>query len=626
MSRNVRKINLGPLIIYLLLAILIFTSISRLNSSNTMEITYTELVNMLDKGQIISLEIADSGNVTAKAANGTLYTAYAPTLVVDEAYTRSLVKDGVRIQYIESSGSSWWMSILIYLAPIAIMIVFWLWIFRSMGNRSGGGGPGMRFTKSPAKKYDPQKDKITFKNVAGIEEAKEELQDIVSFLKDPKSFNNLGARMPKGVLLVGQPGTGKTLAARAVAGEAQVPFFYISGSDFVELFVGVGASRVRELFTQAKAESPAIIFIDEIDAVGRQRGAGLGGGHDEREQTLNSLLVEMDGFDPSAGIIVMAATNRPDILDKALLRPGRFDKKITIDVPDLKGREEILKIHFRGKKIAKDLDLEVLARSTPGFVGADLENLVNEAALLAARDNREFITMDDCQEAIERVIAGPARKSRKLSEKEKKIVTYHELGHAILGYLLPNSDPVHKITIVPRGNAALGYTLQLPLKEKYLMSEDELRDRIVTLLGGRAAEEIIFDEITSGAGNDLKQSTELAKKMIMQLGMSKKIGPISWGEEEGEVFLGRELTKMKNYSQETAKEIDSEIKSFILSSYEKAKKILTKNKERLKLLAIYLYNIETLDGKEFKELMKKDIEDLKNFVLNNDDVEIKELV
>jgi cell division protease FtsH len=484
----------------------------------------------------------------------------------------------------------------------------------------------MKFTKSPAKKYDPQKDKITFKDVAGIEEAKEELEDIVSFLKDPKSFNNLGARMPKGVLLVGQPGTGKTLAARAVAGEAQVPFFYISGSDFVELFVGVGASRVRELFNQAKAENPAIIFIDEIDAVGRQRGAGLGGGHDEREQTLNSLLVEMDGFDPSAGIIVMAATNRPDILDKALLRPGRFDKKITIDAPDLKGREEILKIHFRGKKIAKDLDLEVLARSTPGFVGADLENLVNEAALLAARDNREFITMDDCQEAIERVIAGPARKSRKLSEKEKKIVTYHELGHAILGYLLPNSDPVHKITIVPRGNAALGYTLQLPLKEKYLMSEDELRDRIVTLLGGRAAEEIIFDEITSGAGNDLKQSTELAKKMIMQLGMSKKIGPISWGEEEGEVFLGRELTKMKNYSQETAKEIDSEIKSFILSSYEKAKKILTENKERLKLLAIYLYNIETLDGKVFKELMKKDIEDLRNFILNNDDVEIKELV
>jgi cell division protease FtsH len=494
-----------------------------------------------------------------------------------------------------------------------------------MGN-NGGGGPGMKFTKSPAKKYDPQKDKITFKDVAGIEEAKEELEDIVSFLKDPKSFNNLGARMPKGILLVGRPGTGKTLAARAVAGEAQVPFFYISGSDFVELFVGVGASRVRELFNQAKAESPAIIFIDEIDAVGRQRGAGLGGGHDEREQTLNSLLVEMDGFDPSAGIVVMAATNRPDILDKALLRPGRFDKKITIDTPDLKGREEILKIHFKGKKIAKDLDLEVLARSTPGFVGADLENLVNEAALLAARDRREFITMDDCQEAIERVIAGPARKSRKLSEKEKKIVTYHELGHAILGYLLPNSDPIHKITIVPRGNAALGYTLQLPLEEKYLMSEDELKDRIVTLLGGRAAEEIIFNEITSGAGNDLKKSTEMAKKMIMQLGMSKKIGPISWGEEEGEVFLGRELTKMKNYSQETAKEIDSEIKSFILTSYKKAKDILNENKERLKLLAIYLYNIETIDGKQFKELMKKDLEDLRNFVLNNDDVEIKELV
>lgn len=625
MSKKNQRINLGPLIIYLLLAILIFTSISRLSNSNIMEITYTELVTMLDKGQIISLEIADSGNVIAKAANGTSYKAYAPTLVLDETYTRALVKDGIRIKYVESSGSSWWISILIYLAPIAIMIIFWLWIFRSMGN-GGGAGPGMKFTKSPAKKYDPQKDRITFKNVAGIEEAKEELEDIVAFLKDPKGFNTLGARMPKGILLVGQPGTGKTLAARAVAGEAQVPFFYISGSDFVELFVGVGASRVRELFNQAKAESPAIIFIDEIDAVGRQRGAGLGGGHDEREQTLNSLLVEMDGFDQSAGIVVMAATNRPDILDKALLRPGRFDKKITIDTPDLKGREEILKIHFKGKKIAKDIDLEVLARATPGFVGADLENLVNEAALLAARDQREFITMDDCQEAIERVIAGPARKSRKLSEKEKKIVTFHELGHAMLGYLLPNSDPVHKITIVPRGQAALGYTLQLPLEEKYLMSEDELKDRIVTLLGGRAAEEIIFDEITSGAGNDLEKSTEIAKKMIMQLGMSKKIGPICWGEEEGEVFLGRELTKMKNYSQETAKEIDSEIKNLILNSYEKAKKILKENKERLKLLAIYLYNIETIDGKEFKELMKKDIEDLKNFVLNNDDVQIRELV
>jgi len=624
MSRKVRRINIGPLIIYLLLAILIFTSLSRMNSSNAQEISYTELVNMLDKGQIISLEINDSGHVTAKAGNGNLFKAYAPTMVVDESYTRSLVKDGIRITYVQSSGSSWWMSILLYIAPIAIMILFWLWIFKGMGNR-GGGAPGMKFTKSPAKKYDPQKDKITFKDVAGIEEAKEELEDIVSFLKNPKSFNTLGARMPKGILLVGQPGTGKTLAARAVAGEAQVPFFYISGSDFVELFVGVGASRVRELFNQAKAESPAIIFVDEIDAVGRQRGAGLGGGHDEREQTLNSLLVEMDGFDPSSGIIVMAATNRPDILDKALLRPGRFDKKITIDAPDLKGREQILKIHFRGKKIAKDIDLEVLSRATPGFVGADLENLVNEAALLAARQRREYISMEDCQEAIERVIAGPERKSRKLSEKEKKIVTYHELGHAFLGYLLPNSDPVHKITIVPRGHAALGYTLQLPLEEKYLMSEDELKDRIVTLLGGRAAEEIVFNEITSGAGNDLKKATEITKKMIIQLGMSKKIGPISWADEEGEVFLGRELTKMKNYSQETAREIDSEIKSFILNSYEKAKNMLNDNKDRLELLAVYLYNKETIDGEEFKELMKKDIEDLRDFVLNNDDIEIKEL-
>ncbi|MDN5341342.1 ATP-dependent zinc metalloprotease FtsH [Oceanotoga sp. DSM 15011] len=617
------KRSLGPIFVYLILFAIIVFSISRLNAPSNKEIGYTELLKQIDKGQIIRLEIEDSGLVRAKTKTGDILQAYAPTLLQDEAYTRALVNEGIQIKYIRSTGSSWWVSLLIYMAPILIMILFWVWLFKGVGSRGGGGAPGMNFKKSPARKFDPKKAKIGFKDVAGIDEAREELEDIVTFLKNPQEFNTLGARMPKGVLLVGQPGTGKTLIARAVAGEAGVPFFYISGSDFVELFVGVGASRVREMFNQAKAEAPAIIFIDEIDAVGRQRGAGLGGGHDEREQTLNSLLVEMDGFDPKAGIIVMAATNRPDILDKALLRPGRFDKKVVIDAPDLKGREEILKVHMKGKKISKDVDPEVLARGTPGFVGADLENLINESALLAARNKREFITMEDCSEAIERVIAGPERRSRKLSDKEKKIVTYHELGHAMLGYLLPNSDPVHKITIVPRGHAALGYTLQLPLEEKFLMSEEELKDRIITLLGGRASEDIIFNEITSGAGNDLKRATEIVKKMVTQLGMSKKIGPIAWGEEEGEVFLGRELTKMKNYSQDTAKEIDNEIKNLIIESYERAKNILGENKQRLDLLAAYLYGKETIDGEEFKKLMEMDIDDLNKKIIDDENIKIK---
>ncbi len=488
-----------------------------------------------------------------------------------------------------------------------------------------GGIPGGNYRKSPARKYDAKKAKITFKDVAGIDEIKDELMDIVNFLKDPKGFSSLGARIPKGILLAGPPGTGKTLVARAVAGEANVPFYFMSGSDFVELFVGVGAARVRDLFREARANSPAIVFIDELDAVGRQRGAGLGGGHDEREQTLNALLVEMDGFDPREGIVVMAATNRPDVLDKALLRPGRFDKKIYLDVPDLKAREEIIKVHLRGKRIAPDIDVKSLARSTPGFVGADIENMVNEAALLAARENRDYITNEDFQEAVERIIVGPARKSRRISEKERKVVTYHELGHAILGYLLPYSYPVHKITIVPRGQAALGYTMQLPTEDRFLVTEPELRDKVVSLLGGRAAEEIVFNEITTGASNDLKRATELVREMVTQLGMSEKIGPIAWGEEVGEIFLGRELTRMKNFSQKTAQEIDSEIKTYVLSSYEKAKKILTDNRERMDLLAIYLYNKEEISGKEFSKMMKMSLEDLKDFVMSDEEVEVKNL-
>lgn len=615
---------LGPLLIYLFLGILIFVSISQLNRTNIIEINYTDLVNLINNDLIISIQIDISGLVQVKAKNGQLFQCYAPTLVFDQTFVRALANDGIKIEYTKSGAGSWWLTILVYALPTIILMFFW---FSMLKKTTGGEGgiPGGNYRKSPARKYDAKKAKITFKDVAGIDEIKDELMDIVNFLKDPKGFSSLGARIPKGILLAGPPGTGKTLVARAVAGEANVPFYFMSGSDFVELFVGVGAARVRDLFREARANSPAIVFIDELDAVGRQRGAGLGGGHDEREQTLNALLVEMDGFDPREGIVVMAATNRPDVLDKALLRPGRFDKKIYLDVPDLKAREEIIKVHLRGKRIAPDIDVKSLARSTPGFVGADIENMVNEAALLAARENRDYITNEDFQEAVERIIVGPARKSRRISEKERKVVTYHELGHAILGYLLPYSYPVHKITIVPRGQAALGYTMQLPTEDRFLVTEPELRDKVVSLLGGRAAEEIVFNEITTGASNDLKRATELVREMVTQLGMSEKIGPIAWGEEVGEIFLGRELTRMKNFSQKTAQEIDSEIKTYVLSSYEKAKKILTDNRERMDLLAIYLYNKEEISGKEFSKMMEMSLEDLKDYVMNDEEVDVKNL-
>jgi len=601
-------------LVYIFLGIIIFYSISLLTKPNISEIRYSDFIQLVNDKKIASIDINDGGDVVIKGIDGKYYKFYGPNLLRDENISMALSNDGVKVTFSKSTSSSWWVSLLVYMFPILIMIAFWYFIFKSS---SRGGAGGMNPGKSPAKKYDMNKNKLTFSDVAGIEEAKEELMDVVKFLKDPKEFNKIGARMPKGMLLVGPPGTGKTLAARAVAGEAGVPFYFISGSDFVELFVGVGAARVRDLFNEAKKNAPGIIFIDEIDAVGRQRGAGLGGGHDEREQTLNQLLVEMDGFDPKLGIVVMAATNRPDILDKALLRPGRFDKKIVIDAPDLNGREDILKIHMRGKKMGPDIDPKVLARSTPGFVGADLENLINEAALLAARDKRGYITMEDCEEAIERVIAGPARKSRLISEKEKKIIAYHELGHAMLGYLLPNADPVHKITIVPRGHQALGYTLQLPLEDKYLMSKSEITDRIVGVLGGRAAEEIVFDEITSGAGNDLKKATEYARMMVYQLGMSEEVGPIAWGEEEGEVFLGRELSKQKNYSEETARELDREIKKIITNGYNKAKEMLTENRERLDLIAKYLLKVENLSGEEFSKIMEKSVDELRQYVENS---------
>jgi cell division protease FtsH len=607
-NKNKKKINPIIIFIYLMIGgIMIFSIFSLNNNSNQSELTYDQFLEKINNNEVTSMQVENTGNIQLKTKDGSEFELFAPRILQEREFLYGLANKGINIKFVEGIGSSWWVNVLTYLLPVAFFIFLWIMLLRPIKGQSRGLG----VSKSPAKKYDVNRPKVTFNDVAGIKEAKEELSDIVQFLKSPESFNKLGARMPKGLLLVGEPGTGKTLLARAVAGEANVPFYFISGSDFVEMFVGVGASRVRELFKEAKKEKSAIIFIDEIDAVGRARGAGLGGGNDEREQTLNSLLVEMDGFEVNSGIIVMAATNRPDILDKALLRPGRFDKKIVIDRPDLEGREDILKIHMKGKKIESNVDVHTLALRTPGFVGADLENLINEAALLAARNERKTIKMEDCEEAIERVIAGPERKSRIISDKERNIIAYHELGHAIVGHLLPNADPVHKVTIVPRGHSALGYTLQIPEEDKFLTSKSEFYDRITTMLAGRASEELFFNEITSGAGNDLKRATKLAKVMILQLGMSKKIGPIAWGEEEGEVFLGKDLAKTKNYSEDTADEVDSEIRKIINECYEKAKDKLEKNKEKVEYIAKILLKKETISGEELEDLIDKEVYQIK---------------
>lgn len=600
-NSNNRKRLLLIVLTYFVIGLIIFFIIRGMTVDTTsLTISYTEFMDLVDRGKISKVIVKDTGSLNVKTIDGQSYELFAPVVLRDAELVDKLIEKNIEVDFKQDVTSGWLYGILSYIIPFVILIFLWMLMLRPL---TGRGPQGMNFTKSPARKYDPDKEKITFNDVAGVDEAKEELEDIVRFLKNPQEFNKMGARMPKGILLVGPPGTGKTLIARAVAGEAKVPFFYISGSDFVELFVGVGAARVRDLFTQAKANAPAIIFIDEIDAVGRQRGAGLGGGHDEREQTLNQLLVEMDGFDPRVGIIVMAATNRPDILDKALLRPGRFDKKVILDMPDVKGREQILKIHMKGKPISPDVDIEVLARRTPGFSGADLENLINEAALLSARKSKKIIEMYELEEAIDRVIAGPARKSRIISEKTRKIIAYHELGHAIVGALLPNADPVHKVTIVPRGHQALGFTLQLPLEDKYLMTKDEILDRITGILGGRAAEELVFEQITSGAANDLQKATEYARIMILKFGMSERLGPIAWSAEEEEVFLGKELAKMKNYSEETANEIDNEIKRIIIESYEKAKSILRENMDKLHEIAKFLLEKETMSGEELNEML-----------------------
>ncbi len=607
MPKNYRPIgpNWKSIMLYMVILILIFFLVRSMWTVPTpvVQINFTKFWTMVNEKPTPIREVIINGNGNTKVmtASGE-YQLYAPWLLTSSDFVQEMYSKGINVKSVPAGDTSLWVNILGTLIPLALFFLLWWFLMKRMGG--GGGSQAFTFTKSPARIYDSNTKKITFKDVAGVEESKEELKSVVDFLKNPQSFNTLGARMPKGILLVGPPGTGKTLLARAVAGEADVPFYHISGSDFVELFVGVGAARVRDLFTQAKQNSPSIMFIDEIDAVGRQRGAGLGGGHDEREQTLNQLLVEMDGFDQNTAVIVMAATNRPDILDSALLRPGRFDKKILVDPPDINGREAILRIHMRGKPVDNKVDPKILARRTPGFVGADLENLVNEAALLAAQKKKKQIEFEDFEEAIDRVIAGPERKSKVVSKEERKVVAYHEIGHAIVGAVLPNADPVHKISIVPRGMHALGFTLQLPLQDKYLMTKEEILDKITGLLGGRAAEEIVFNQITTGASNDIERATKIARDMICKYGMSEVIGPIAWGEEEENVFLGKQLSRMKNYSEETASEIDAQVKTIVSQCYDHSKEILLKYRDKMDDIAKVLLEKETIEGEELNRLLK----------------------
>ncbi|MCL5047167.1 MAG: ATP-dependent zinc metalloprotease FtsH, partial [Actinobacteria bacterium] len=538
-------------------------------------IPYSQFVNEVKAGKVKEVTITEPQDVSGKYQDGTLFSTVKPAAPLDPDLKRIMEAKGITESYSTPPQTPIWTTLLTTILPVVLVIGAFFFI---MQQTQGSGNRVMQFGRSRAKLHTEDRRRVTFDDVAGIDEVKEELAEIVDFLKHPKKYLELGARIPKGVLLFGAPGTGKTLLARAVAGEAGVPFFSISGSDFVEMFVGVGASRVRDLFEQAKKNSPCIVFIDEIDAVGRQRGAGYGGGHDEREQTLNQLLVEMDGFGVNEGIIIIAATNRPDVLDPALLRPGRFDRQVVIDRPDLNGRREIYKVHARGKPLDKDVDLEVLARRTPGFTGADIQNVMNEAALLAARKRKRKVGMEDLESAIDRVVAGgPEKKNRLISEREKKIVAFHEAGHALAAKMLPNVDPVHKVSIIPRGRA-LGYVMTLPIEDRYLVTKSEILDRITHALAGRAAEEIIFNEISTGAENDLEQSTKLARRMIMEYGMSEELGPLTFGTKQDLVFLGRDIARDRNYSEEVAAAIDREVRHIITECYDKAREIIRKNR------------------------------------------------
>ena len=594
MSKFIRN-----LVFYLLIVIIGVWIYDYYNASNTPknEMSYSNFIKEVQQDEVKNVTIVDNSVIKGKLKNGAEFTTIAPR---DNKLVETLEARDVEIRAELPPQPSMLSNLLSSILPMVVIVILW---FFMMNNAQGGGSRVMSFGKSKAKLYGDGKSKVTFKDVAGADEAKQELEEVVEFLKAPQKYNQLGAKIPKGVLLYGPPGTGKTLLAKAVAGEAGVPFFSISGSDFVEMFVGVGASRVRDLFDQAKKNAPCIVFIDEIDAVGRQRGAGLGGGHDEREQTLNQLLVEMDGFGANEGIIMIAATNRPDILDPALLRPGRFDRQIVVDKPDIRGRRAILRVHTKGKPIDPSVDLGVIARQTPGFTGADLANLVNEGALLAARNNQVTITMSDLEEAAERVMMGPERKSRVITDEEKRLTAYHEGGHTLVGMLLDHTDPVHKVTIIPRGRAG-GYTLSLPTEDRYYATRSEMLDQLKVLLGGRVAEALVLHEISSGASSDLQRATELARRMTCEYGMSEVLGAVTFGHRQEQVFLGRDIGRQNDYSEKVAAQIDGEIRRFIDEAYEGTVKLLNDNMDKLHLIAQNLIERETLEGHEVEELIK----------------------
>ncbi|WP_418870782.1 ATP-dependent zinc metalloprotease FtsH [Selenomonas bovis] len=588
---------------YLLLILVVISCIDYFSMQKTtrQEVGYTQFLQEVNAGNVEKVTIVQN-TLRVTGTDGKEYTTVTPDAPnSDPGLYDKLAAKNINVTAENPPEPPWWSQMLSSILPILLLCGVW---FYMMQQTQGGGGRVMNFGKSRARMSGGDKVKVNFGDVAGADEAKQELEEVVEFLKHPKKYNDLGARIPKGVLLFGPPGTGKTLLAKAVAGEAGVPFFSISGSDFVEMFVGVGASRVRDLFEQAKKNAPCIVFIDEIDAVGRQRGAGLGGGHDEREQTLNQLLVEMDGFAANEGIIIIAATNRPDILDPALLRPGRFDRQIVVDKPDVRGRLAILKVHAKGKPIAQDADLDILARRTPGFTGADLANLVNEAALLTARRDKHQIGMTELEEAIERVMAGPERKSHIMSDEEKRLTAYHEGGHTLVGMMLEHADPVHKVTIIPRGRAG-GYTLMLPKEDRNYATRSELLDRLKVAMGGRVAEEVVLKEISTGASQDIKQASQIVRSMVMQYGMSDVLGPVAYGEDANhQVFLGRDLNNQRNYSEEVASEIDKEVRRIMEDAYEACRQIITENRDKLELIANALLERETLTAAELEELMR----------------------
>ncbi len=599
------KKGIKTLAMWLIIGIIVIVLLSSIMENSSSKMTYSELVTSIENKEVENIKISADGNTaTVKLKNSkTEKEVNVPSLDSFMSYSEEYLKTGEFT--LEEEKESIWITVLSLITPFGLLIIFFIFWFMMMSGNNQGGAKNLTFGKSKARLVNAgEKNRVTFDDVAGVDEEKEELEEIVEFLKNPKKFTDMGARIPKGVLLVGQPGTGKTLLAKAVAGEAGVPFYTISGSDFVEMFVGVGASRVRDLFEQAKKNAPCIIFIDEIDAVGRQRGAGLGGGHDEREQTLNQLLVEMDGFSDNEGVIILAATNRPDVLDKALLRAGRFDRQIVVSSPDVKAREQILEVHARKKKLSEDVDLKVIAKNTSGFAGADLENVLNEAALLAARRNYKEIGMKEIEDAMVKVTMGPEKKTRVRSQKENRLVAYHEAGHAVVSRYLPTQDPVHQISIIPRGMAG-GYTMYRPTEDKSFMSKTEMEENIVSLLGGRVAEELILNDISTGASNDIERASQIARNMVTKYGMSDRVGAIMFGGGQGEVFLGRDFAQTKDYSEETAGIIDEEVKKIIDYAYSRARNILSEHADKLHAVAGVLMEKEKIEGEEFDRIFEE---------------------